>query len=52
MKSDFFTDLPQRIEEDYPELDNDILLELRQKDKHRERSTNSFMRWRNGIPLS
>ena len=33
MKNDLFFDLPQRIEEDYPELENDMLLELRQKDK-------------------
>ena len=42
MKNDLFTDLPQRIEEDYPELENDMLLELRQKDKDYEQVHEQF----------
>ena len=33
MKNELFTDLPQRIEEDYPEMENEMLLELRKKDE-------------------
>lgn len=32
MKKERFTDLPQRIEENYPEMENEMLLDLRQKD--------------------
>ncbi len=33
MKNEIFTDLPQRIEESFPEMENEMLLELRKKDK-------------------
>ena len=42
MKNELFTDLPKRIEEDYPELENDMLLELRQKDKDYEQIHEQF----------
>ena len=42
MKNELFTDLPQRIEENYPELENDMLLELRQKDKEYEQIHKQF----------
>ena len=42
MKNELFTDLPNRIEEDYPELENDMLLELRQKDKDYEQIHEQF----------
>lgn len=32
MKNEMFTDLPQRIEEGFPEMENEMLMELRQKD--------------------
>ena len=42
MKNELFTDLPQRVEENYPELENDMLLELRQKDKEYEQIHEQF----------
>ena len=42
MKNDLFTDLPLRIEEDYPKLENDMLLELRKKDKDYEQIHKQF----------
>jgi len=42
MKNDLFTDLPQRIEGNYPELENDMLLELRKKDKDYEQIHEQF----------
>ena len=42
MKTELFADLPQRIEENYPELENDMLLELRQKDKEYEQIHEQF----------
>ena len=32
MKKEMFTDLPQRIEEAFPEMENEMLMELRQGD--------------------
>jgi hypothetical protein len=32
MKDQLFTDLPQRMEEAYPEMENEMLIELKQKD--------------------
>ena len=42
MKNDLFIDLPQRIEGNYPELENDMLLELRKKDKDYEQIHEQF----------
>lgn len=42
MKNDLFTDLPQRIEGDYPALENEMLLELRKKDKDYEQIHKQF----------
>ena len=42
MKNDVFTDLPNRIEENYPELENEMLLELRKKDKDYEQIHEQF----------
>ncbi len=42
MKNELFTDLPQRIEEDYPEMENEMLLELRKKDKEYEEIHEQF----------
>lgn len=42
MKNDLFTDLPNRIEENYPELENEMLLELRQKDRAYEQLHEQF----------
>ncbi|WP_337943077.1 hypothetical protein [Ruthenibacterium lactatiformans] len=36
MKNEFFTDLPRRIEESYPEIENEMLMELRKTDKDYE----------------
>ena len=33
MKKERFTNLSQRIEENYPEMENEMLMELRQKDE-------------------
>lgn len=32
MKNEMFTDLPRRIEEGFPEMENEMLMELRRKD--------------------
>ncbi|WP_315524270.1 DUF6664 family protein [Pseudoramibacter alactolyticus] len=42
MKNELFTDLPQRIEEDYPEMENEMLLELRKKDEAYEELHEQF----------
>ena len=42
MKKELFTDLPKRIEADYAELENDMLLELRRKDKDYEQIHEQF----------
>lgn len=42
MKNDLFINLPQRIEGNYPELENDMLLELRKKDKNYEQIHKQF----------
>jgi len=42
MKNDLFINLPQRIEGNYPELENDMLLELRKKDKDYEQIHEQF----------
>lgn len=42
MKNDLFINLPQRIEGNYPELENEMLLELRKKDKDYEQIHEQF----------
>ncbi|WP_329886586.1 DUF6664 family protein [Pseudoramibacter sp. HA2172] len=42
MKNELFTDLLQRMEGEYPELENDMLLELRQKDEEYEHIHEQF----------